>query len=110
MFRIQPEPTFACKVPLSVPGKPAPLEVDFTFHYKNKDQLAAWVQDATGKDDATLLGELIEGWDGMVDAKGNPVHYSITALHTLIYSYWAARDEITRAYMRELKESKTKNS
>lgn len=110
MFRLQPQPTFQCMVPLSVPGLPGPLEVAFTFHFKNKDQLKAWVTEGVGKEDAALLSELIVGWEGMVDTNGNPVPYSLTALHTLIHSYWAARDEITRAYMRELKESKTKNS
>jgi len=46
----------------------------------------------------------------MVDDKGATVPYSITALESVITKYWAAREEITDAYLHELRESKVKNS
>lgn len=110
MFKINAAPTFTAPVPISVPGLPEPLEVVFTFRHKNKDALKAWITEGAGKDDAALLHELVVDWAGMHDERGEAVPYSLSALHTLIGSYWAARDEITSAYLRELKESKAKNS
>lgn len=110
MFCLQPNPTFTAPVPITVPGLPEPLEVQFTFRHKNKAALKAWAVDGVDKDDAALLHELIVGWSGMQDSKGAEVPYSLTALHELINSYWAARDEITAAYLAELKDSKAKNS
>jgi hypothetical protein len=110
MFKLNPNPTFAVAVPLTVPGMPEPLEVTFTFHHKTKAALSAWVVDGAGKDEVALLHELIEGWHGVQDDKGADMPYSLTALNDLVGGYWAAQGEITDAYLRELKDSKTKNS
>ncbi|MDO8778103.1 MAG: hypothetical protein Q7K57_57175 [Burkholderiaceae bacterium] len=110
MFKLNPNPTFQVQVPLSVPGLPEPLHVAMTFRHKNKASLRAWMIDGQGKDDAALLHELIVSWTGLQDDAGLDVPYSLTALNDLIGGYWAARDEITKAYLVELKESKTKNS
>jgi len=110
MFKINPNPTFAVAVPLTVPGLPEPLEVTFTFRHKTRDALRAWVESGRGKDEIALLHELIEGWAGVFDDAGAPVPYSLTALNNLVGGYWAAQEEISDAYLRELKESKTKNS
>lgn len=110
MFQIQPNPTFAVPVPISVPGMPEPLAITITFRHKNKAALRAWADASADKDDAVLLHELITTWSGLQDDKGADVPYSLAALNDLISGYWAARDEITGAYLKELKESKTKNS
>jgi hypothetical protein len=67
------------------------------------------MRDGRGKDDCALLHELIVSWDGMTDADVAEVPYSLTALNDLITNYWCASDEITEAYLHELKESKRKN-
>lgn len=110
MFRINPLPTFQAQVPLSVPGLPEPLCVAITFRHKNKAALNDWLRTSIGKNDAAILHELIVGWAGVQDDAGLEVPYSLSALNDLIGGYWSARDEITRCYLRELKESKTKNS
>lgn len=109
MFKLTPNPTFSAQVPLSVPGLPEPLKVAITFRHKTKPALQAWMRDGRGKDDAALLHELIVGWEGMTDADGADVPYSLTALNDLLANYWCASDEITAAYLYELKESKRKN-
>jgi hypothetical protein len=110
MFKLNPTPTFTVPVPLTVPGLPEPLEVNITFRHKTRAALRAWVDAGRGKDEVALLHELIEGWSGVFDDAGAPVPYSLTALNDLVGSYWAAQEEISDAYLRELKESKTKNS
>lgn len=109
MFKLNPNPTFACAVPLTVPGLPEPLEVQFTFRHKTDTQLAAWILESKGQDELVLLHGLIVSWSGVKDDAGAEVPYSLTALTDLLGNYWAAKDEIASAYARELKESKTKN-
>lgn len=109
MFKLNPNPTFSVPVPITVPGMPEPIEVQITFRHKNKAALRTWILDAAGKDDAALLHELIVDWSGMQNDKGENVPYSLTALAELLDGYWAARDDITDAYLIELKESKAKN-
>lgn len=110
MFKLQPNPTFPATVQITVPGLPEPIDVQITFRHKNKAALRAWVADGAGKSAAALLHELIVSWTGMQDEKGADVPYSLTALTDLLDGYWAAGDEITEAYLTELKESKAKNS
>lgn len=109
MFKLNPNPTFTATVPLTVPGMPEPIEVQITFRHKNKAALRTWVIEGAGKSVETLLHELIVSWTGMQDDKGADVPYSLTALTDLLDGYWAAGDEITEAYLTELKESKAKN-
>lgn len=109
MFKINPNPTFACDVPITVPGLPEPLVVSCTFRHKTEKQLAAWILESKGKDEVVLLHGLIVSWSGVKNDAGDDVPYSLTALTDLLGNYWAAKDEIASAYARELKESKTKN-
>jgi len=109
MFKINPNPTFTAAVPLTVPGLPEPLEVNFTFRHKNEAQLAAWVLESKGHDEVAVLHGLIVSWSGIKDDEGNEVPYSLTALTDLVGNYWAAKDEIATAYRKELRESKIKN-
>jgi hypothetical protein len=110
MFKVNPNPEFTCPVQLSVPGEAKPRVVHFVFRHKDKLQLRAWHADALGKSDAALLDELIVSWSGMVGEDGADVPYSITALEDIITKYWPAREEITDAYLNELRGSKAKNS
>ena len=110
MFKLQANPTFAVPVPITVPGLPEPLNVTITFRHKNRAALNAWFSNAGGKEAAALLHELIVDWSGVQGPDGAEVTYSLTALHALVSDYWAAQEEIMDCYLRELKESKTKNS
>lgn len=109
MFQIDPAPTFDAVAPLSVPGKPDPVEVVVTWRHKRKTAIAAWISGARGRTDVEILGEVIEGWTGMQDKQGADVPYSALALSNLLENYPAAKDDLFRTYLRELTESKRKN-
>ena len=110
MFKLQPAPTFVAQVPLTVAGLPDPVELAVTFRHKNKAALEAWIAGAKGKTDDVLLHEVIEAWDGMQDAAGAAVPYSLGALGELLSNYPAAHGELFRGYLRELTEARRKNS
>lgn len=109
MFNVDPNPTFTTPVHLSRPGLAEPIQVQITFKHKNRMEVAAWVARGAGAtDDVQLLGEVIEGWSGLLDAEGKEVPYSTTALSKLLTNYTPARGEIFRAYLSELTEAKKK--
>jgi hypothetical protein len=109
MFRLTPSPTFKTLVPLSQPGVERPLDVAFEFRHKSKDQVADWLARMPGRSDQDNLHEVIVSW-GIVDDKGEPVPYTITALATLLNNYPTANSEIFAKYLSELTKAKEKNS
>lgn len=110
MFQLSPAPTFSCQVPLSVAGIPEPMALQVTFRHKNKTQLQAWVESALAKPDVAVLHEVIKDWSGMQGADGQEVPYSQGALSDLLNNYPISHAELYQAYVRELGESKRKNS
>jgi hypothetical protein len=63
MFKIVPNPTFTCDVPLSVPGEDKPERVRMTFKHKTRAELQAY--QARAFDVAMQAGReavLIEPW------------------------------------------------
>lgn len=110
MFRIVPSPTFRCKVNLSVPGSELPQVVTVDFRHKSGKQLQAWFEGATVADsDASFLGEVIEGWIGVVDEKDAPVPYTLENLARLLDAYPASGRELVLAYQRQLRDARAKN-
>jgi hypothetical protein len=116
MFKINPAPTFTAKVSLSVPGAATPAIIDIDFKHKGRVAFAAWWESigtasdtATPRTDADILAEVIAGWSGPLDDKGEPVPYSPEALTQLLDHYPAATLEINEAYRRELWGSRLKN-
>lgn len=109
MFRLNPDPTFTARVPLSVPGVEKPLLVAFVFKHKTKAGVEAWLTGMVGKADVDALHEVIAGWSDVVDTAGEQVPYSHTALHDLLQNYPAAKGEIFEAYLGELTKAKAKN-
>lgn len=117
MFNIDPSPTFTADVPLSRPGLSEPLNVQVTFRYKNRLEMAAWVatrKDAKDlvqehQDDVEMLGNVMVGWSGLIDDKGEEVPYSATNLSKLLVNFTPARGELFRAYVHELTDAKRKN-
>ena len=110
MFQVEPKPTFAVNVPLTVPGLPEPVSVVITFRYKNKAQLTQFLASGAGKEDHVLLHELIVSWSGFIGPDGHEVPYSFAVLQVVAQNHWNAVDEISTAYLNELKVAKTKNS
>jgi len=109
MIKIAPNPVFQCRVAISAPGVEIPLEFGITFRHKTKDAVAAWIGGTTGRADVDVLADVIEDWSDVVGADGSAVTYSAAALSDLLQNYPAAHQEIFRAYLRELTESKRKN-
>ena len=109
MFCIDPAPTFVAQVPISYPGRPAPLEVEIEFVYKNAIQIKEWIASSRNKADADLLFEIIKGWAGLIDIKGESVPFSLSNLEKLIINFPAARGEIFNFYVKETTEAKRKN-
>lgn len=109
MFQLDPSPTFDVQVPISVPGKAQPLDLSVSFRHKRKTAIAAWINTARGRTDVEILGEVIESWSGVHNAKGEDVPYSVAALTTLLENYPAAKDDLFQVYLRELTEAKRKN-
>lgn len=108
MFKLNPNPTFQCAVPISVAGLPEPLDLNLVFRRKSKTALEKWMSDAKGKDDAAILHEIILSWTVKDDADAD-VPYSLTALAEFLENYPAAHGELFRGYLRELTEAKRKN-
>lgn len=103
MFKLQPNPTFKVKVPISIAGQATPPQIEVEFKYLNKAAVKAFFEGMTGKTDAEALAELIVGWSG-VDAP-----YSQDALATLVENYPASSADLFEAFRRELLEAKRKN-
>ena len=109
MFQLDPAPTFEVVVPISAPGKAAGLDLAITYRHKRKTALAEWIATARGRTDVEILGEVIEGWSGMHNRKGEDVPYSSDALGALLENYPAAKDDLFNVYFRELTEDKRKH-
>jgi hypothetical protein len=109
MIKLIADPTFEVSVPLTVAGHPDPVEVQMTFRHMTMEQVSAWFKANEGKPSADALDKIISGWRGVMAEDGTNVDYSKQALATLLQNYQQAAGEITRAYVRELTESRVKN-
>lgn len=109
MFRLNPNPTFRAKVPLSVPGLEKALEIEVEFRHKTATGLQDWTKRAMGRTDVENLDEVIVGWSGVMGDDGQQVPYSFTNLAALLENYSAAKWELLAAYKAELTEAKRKN-
>ena len=110
MFRINPAPTFAATVQLTLPGGSEQAPLSLVFKHRGKKALASWVAGAgEAADDAVFLGHVIESWLGVVDDNGAEVAFSPARLSELLDAYPAAGSEIYLAYLAALTEGRTKN-
>lgn len=103
MFKLQAEPTFWAKAPISVPGQAAPVPLDVEYRWLGREQLRAFLDTLAERSDIDLLGEIVVGWKG-VDAP-----FSVDALARLIDQYPRAADAIFDTWRSELLEAKAKN-
>lgn len=104
MLKLNPDPQFVADVELTVPGKQETATVTFTFRYKGKKELDTFWAERADQEDADTLAEIITDWSGV------DVPYSQENLRLLLDNYPAASSEIVGVYIRELFESKVKNS
>ena len=103
MFKLQSNPTFKVKVPISVAGEKRQPEIEVEFKYLNKEAVKAYFDGLPGKTDAEALAEIVVGWAGVDEA------YSPEALAMLVDNYPAAAADLFGTFQRELLEAKRKN-
>ena len=87
MFKLNPNPTFTAKVALTVAGSAASAVLDVEFKHKGRVALKAWLETIADRREADILSDVIVGWSGPVDDKGEPVAYSAAALDQLLDNY-----------------------
>lgn len=109
MFRLTPDPTFACQVQITVPGQTEQAKLDLVFRHKGRKALREWIDGAKDRRDGPFLAEVIESWSGVENAKGEPVDFSADSLDELLDEYQASGEEIFSAYLRALTEARGKN-
>lgn len=120
MFRIVPNPTFTCDVPLSVPGSDKPVNIKVTFRHKTRAELAAYQARAVNlaiqadapdaqEQFAAYVAEVVDGWIGVVGADDKPLPYTPANLAQLIQAYPAAGAEIVRRYAQQLSHARAGN-
>lgn len=103
MLKLAPEPTFVASVAIPVAGSPASL-INVTYRHLGRKAFAAWRERAAaGSDDATALGEVIAGWDG-VDTP-----YTQDALAELLDARAGSARALFEAYVAELGKAAEKN-
>lgn len=103
MFKLQPNPTFTSKVPLSIPGEPKPATITVTFKHLSRPKIKEFFNKLEGKADVEALGEIIVGWEGP-DAP-----YNEESLQALLDNYPASAAELFEAFRADLMESRRKN-
>lgn len=100
-LKLVPDPTFKAKVPIPVPGgKTTPVE--FTFRYRNADEMAEFGKTLEGREDLDLMLDIASGWD-----LAEPFDKDNVGL--LLKSYAGCAWPILRTYMDELNAAKEKN-
>lgn len=110
MFKLVPNPIFTVTVALSVPGEATPQRLALTCRHKPRDALREWIATASAQaQDADFLGEVVEGWSGVVGEDGQAIACTRQTLAALLNNYPAAGREIFEAYIKELSESRAKN-
>lgn len=103
MFKLQPNPSFIAKCPLTVPGQDRPVVVDVEFKHLSRPQLKEFFDGIKDKSDIEALGEIMLSWKG-IDAA-----YSQESLEKLVNNYPTAAGELFETFHRELMEARRKN-
>ena len=109
MFKLTPSPTFEAVVDVTVPGADAKAPIVFTFRHKGRAALKAWAEAVEGRADVDVLADVVAGWRGVCDDRGDEVPYSREALAQLLDAYPAASGEVFRGYMQAHFEARRKN-
>lgn len=103
MFKLNPNPTFSARVPLSIPGQAKPSTVDIEYRHFSKTAIKSFFENLEGKTDAEALHQIIVGWKGFDEA------FSEEALAVLVDNYPTAATELFTAFRKELMEAREKN-
>lgn len=100
-FNLTVNPTFKASVNIAVPGGKA-VDVEFTFKYRNKDEMKDFLEEMKGKTDAQLIDEMASGWE-----LDDP--FNAESLEKLTQNYPGAPVGIMQVYMSELQGARAKN-
>ena len=109
MIKLIPNPTFKARVPFSIPGEEQPAVIEIEFAHRAPPALVAWWQSAKDRPVAEAMADVVKGWTGVIDESGAEVPYSADTLAQFIGNSSTRGQELLRAYLRELTESRLKN-
>lgn len=109
-IRIIPNPTFRARVQLTVPGEPD-AAIEFVFRHKSPKALTEWHQTFGDKTSAEALSEVVEKWaGGVIDENGDEVPYTPENFALFLAAHAPRAEELLETYLREVFESRRKNS
>lgn len=94
-------PTFKAPVSIPVAGG-APVDVEFTFKHRTKDQMTAFLTTREGLTDAESVMQMADGWDFAEE-------FNATTVETMLQNYLGAAVNIYVKYIDELTKAKAKN-
>lgn len=100
-LKLQPNPTFKAKASIPVAGG-APIDLEFTFKHRNREDLNAFLKSAIELQDAALIMACAEGWE-LEDA------FTADNINTLAQNYITAPQIIFNTYLNELVKAREKN-
>lgn len=100
-LKLTPDPTFSGMVEIHVPGK-EPAEIEFTFKYRDREELEAFAGSMATMSDAELILNLASAWD-LADA------FTKESVETLVKKYYSAPRAVYEKYLQELTGAKEKN-
>lgn len=100
-LKLNPEPTFKAKVPVPVPGA-APSPVMFTFKWRKREEVIAWLDPAKDMTDAEIIMDCATAWD--LDDE-----FTMENAERLCNTYAGAGREFLSTYLDELRGARSKN-
>lgn len=103
MFKLQPNPTFKAKVPVSIPGQDKPQAIEMEFRHMSREAMREYFESLPGQSDAEALARIVVGWSDVDQA------FSPEALAVLLDNYPSAAGLIFETYRNELFEARRKN-
>ena len=94
-------PTFKAPVSIPIAGS-APVDVEFTFKHRTKDEMTAFLASREGLSDAQSLLEMVAGWDF-----AEP--FTPESVEKMLQNYLGAAVNVYVKYIDELTKAKAKN-
>ena len=109
-IRITPNPKFTAKLPFTVAGEADPVLIPFEFRHKSPEALKVFFAEHRQSPTAEALSEVVVRWvDKVVDEEGVAVPFTPDNFRAFLEGHGPRAEDILRAYVRELTESRQKN-
>lgn len=103
MFKLQPNPTFKARVPVTIPGQAKPAEIEIEFRHFSREKMREYFDSLIGKTDVESLVQIVVGWSGIDEA------FSQEALEKLCDNFPSAAAAIFETFRNEHFEARRKN-